>query len=72
MSGRESTRRGFLGAGIATGIGAAIASPAPASTTGTRTASAGGNRALVAQHPARSSTMSRDDAENAMWWMPTP
>jgi hypothetical protein len=46
--------------------------PTPASTTGTRTASAGGNRALVAQHPARSLTMSRDDAENAMWWMPTP
>ena len=30
MSGRESTRRGFLGASIATGIGAAIASPAHA------------------------------------------
>jgi monoamine oxidase len=30
MSGRESTRRGFLGASIATGIGAAIASPADA------------------------------------------
>jgi monoamine oxidase len=30
MSGRESTRRGFLGASIAAGIGAAIASPADA------------------------------------------
>jgi monoamine oxidase len=30
MTGRDSTRRGFLGAGIAAGIGAAIASPAEA------------------------------------------